>query len=151
MPLWQIYHPPTTFTTPASRAPLAAALTALYTAIGLPAFYVVVLFHPLPDADTYVGGVAGADLARPFIRLVGNHVAVKMPDEDAYYAQFCGRLNEALKPHIEDKGYDWEYHVDETERRLWRIQGLYPPPHGSEEEKGWVQENKASVWEEMKV
>ncbi|KAF2495028.1 hypothetical protein BU16DRAFT_424865, partial [Lophium mytilinum] len=146
MPLWHIYHPPSTFTTPTSRASLAAALTSLYTSIDLPAFYVNVFFHPLPLDCIYVGGIAGPDLTRPFIRLVGEHIAMRMSEKDETYLRFCGRLDEALKPHIEDMGYDWEYHVDETERRLWRIQGLYPPPYGSEDEKLWARENRASPW-----
>lgn len=48
-----------------------------------------------------------------------------------------------MKPHLLDKGYDFEYHVDETDRRLWKINGLVPPPFKSEEEKVWVRENRA--------
>lgn len=43
-------------------------------------------------------------------------------------------------------GYDWEYHIDETERRLWKVKGLYAPPFGSEEENMWAKENKAVPW-----
>lgn len=30
--------------------------------------------------------------------------------------RFLGRVDEALKPHVADKGYDWEYSVEETRR-----------------------------------
>jgi hypothetical protein len=53
------------------------------------------------------------------------------------------KIDQTLKPHIEDKGYDWEYHVSETERRLWKVNGLIPPAHSSDEEKLWVEENRA--------
>lgn len=51
-----------------------------------------------------------------------------------------------LKPHVADKGYDWEYHIDETPRSLWRINGLVAPPFRSLAERKWFEENKASVW-----
>ncbi|GAB7326090.1 hypothetical protein MBLNU13_g10114t1 [Cladosporium sp. NU13] len=46
------------------------------------------------------------------------------------------------RPNIH-KGYDEEFHVDETERRLWRIQGMDPPTFGSEQERLWAAANKA--------
>jgi len=66
-----------------------------------------------------------------------------MPDDQEYHRGFTGSVDKALKPHIEDKGYGWEYHIAETERDLWKIDGLIPPPWNSEEEKMWVRENKA--------
>jgi Putative oxalocrotonate tautomerase enzyme len=51
---------------------------------------------------------------------------------------------QALKPWIEDrKELQWEIHISETPRDLWRIQGIDPPPTGSEEEKVWAKSNKA--------
>jgi hypothetical protein len=41
--------------------------------------------------------------------------------------RFLGRVDDALKPHVADKGYDWEYSVEETRRDLWKIQGFVPP------------------------
>ncbi|OCK76410.1 hypothetical protein K432DRAFT_360432 [Lepidopterella palustris CBS 459.81] len=143
MPLWHIYHPPTTFTTTASKRSLATALTKLYTDIGLPAFYVNVFFHSMQPSDVWIGGEV---LERPFVRLVGEQIAVRMPDQDEVYAEWLGKVDEAIKPHIHDMGYDWEYHIDETERRLWKVKGLYAPPFGSEEENMWAKENKAVPW-----
>jgi hypothetical protein len=31
------------------------------------------------------------------------------------YERTADAIEKALKPHISDKGYDWEFHVDETE------------------------------------
>lgn len=52
-------------------------------------------------------------------------------------------MDAALKQHIQDKGYDWEYHVDETERELWKINGVYAPQTKSEGEALWAREGRA--------
>lgn len=65
-----------------------------------------------------------------------------MPDSDAAYLRTTTRLDQVMEPHLLDKGYDFEYHVDETDRRLWKINGLVPPPFKSEEERVWVRENR---------
>lgn len=60
------------------------------------------------------------------------------------------KVDEVLKPHVEDKGYDWEYSIEETSRDLWKVQGLVPPMPGSEAELLWVKENKATPFERAK-
>ncbi|KAJ5622961.1 hypothetical protein N7490_011566 [Penicillium lividum] len=140
MPLWQIYHPPGTFEDNVSKQALATDITKIYTGVGLPAFYVVVQFIQLQDSDVWVGGTSGTE--KPFIRVVITQIAVRLPDDDVAYRRNTMRIDNALKPHIQDKGYNWEYHVDETERRLWKINGMIPPPLKSEEEKMWVRENR---------
>jgi hypothetical protein len=47
---------------------------------------------------------------------------------------------------VADKGYDWEYHIDETPRGLWRINGLAAPPFRSVAERKWFEANKAAAW-----
>jgi len=37
---------------------------------------------------------------------------------------------------------EWEHHIYETPRDLWRIQGLDPPPQFSDAEKLWIEKNK---------
>ncbi len=191
MPLWHVYHPANTFNDYATKAALAKSITQIYTDVGLPAFYVNVYFHKIPGEDIWIGGVpqtaapgsGDASLPRPFIRLVGENIAVNMGDDIARKERFteraftvrriliittslpphspycihCGKdrsigdganaVLQYLKPHTEDKGYDWEFHVDETSKELWRIQGLRAPPVGSEPFKLWVKENKAIPWE----
>jgi hypothetical protein len=55
---------------------------------------------------------------------------------------------QALKPFISDREeLEWEMHISETPRDLWSIQGILPPPTGSEAEKKWVSENRPTPWE----
>ena len=148
MPLWLIFHPEGTFTTTASKQALSESITTIYTGVGLPPFYVVVQFIERPAGTVFVGGVVKDTSSKPFIRIAIEHIAVNLPNEDAQYARVTKKIDEVLKPHIEDAGYDWEYHVDETDRRQWKVNGIAPPPWKSEEEKVWFEENKPSAWEE---
>ncbi|KAB8069649.1 putative oxalocrotonate tautomerase [Aspergillus leporis] len=141
MPLWLIFHPIGTFEDDASKQALTEDITKMYTDVGLPAFYVVANFMKLPVNDTWVGGKVKKD--RPFIRVVIEHIAIHLPaDNDAAYKRTTSRIDQILKPHVADKGYDWEFHVDETPRKLWKVNGLIPPEYKSEEEKLWARENR---------
>ncbi|KAF2789579.1 hypothetical protein K505DRAFT_365489 [Melanomma pulvis-pyrius CBS 109.77] len=146
MPLWLIFHPDGTFEDDASKEALTSDITKLYTKIGLPAFYVVANFIKMPGNTMWVGGKK-ANKAKPFIRIAIDHVAVAMPNIDEVYKKTTDDFDETLKPHIADKGYDWEFHIDETEKRLWKVNGLTPPPFKGEEEKLWVRENRAVPWQ----
>ena len=141
MPLWLVFHPEGTFGDLASKKALTQDITKIYTDIGLPAFYVVVNFLKMSPGDTWVGGEH--EFEKPLIRFVIEHIAVHMPNSDEAYKKVTSRIDQALKPHIAEKEYNWEFHVDETERRLWKVNGLIPPQFGSEEEKLWVKENRA--------
>lgn len=88
---------------------------------------------------------------RPFIRLAIEHIAVTLPNEDEVYKKTANKVDAAIKPHISDKGYDWEFHIDETERRLWKINGIFPPAFKSEEEKVWARENRAVSFEKGNI
>ena len=142
MPLWIVFHPPGTFEDATSKQALCQDVTKIYTSIGLPAFYVVVNFIKLSTDDTWVGGER--KVGKPFIRVVADHIAVNFEqDDDKMYKGAAAAIDAALKPHVADKGYDWEFHVDETDRRLWRVNGMIPPAFQSEEEKVWARENRA--------
>ncbi|KKY14069.1 hypothetical protein UCDDS831_g08489 [Diplodia seriata] len=142
MPLWRIFHPDNTFTTKEERDALSSDITKIYTSAGLPAFYVVVIFNTVPAEKMYVGGVSNDKGEAPFIRIVYENIARRQPD-DKSKSGFLSRIDATLKPHIADKGYDWEYHGLETDRALWKIQGLVPPATNTEAEQLWVKENKA--------
>ena len=140
MPLWQIYHPNNTFNTVAEKQALSRDITQFYTNdVGLPAFYVVVQFIKLHDEDVWVGG-EHRTTKNPFVRIVINHIAVSTGVE--LHDMMTSRFDQILKPYIADNGFDWEYHVGETERGLWKINGLAPPPYKSEVEKLWAKENR---------
>jgi len=151
MPLWNIYHPPTTFKEESAKQSLARDITTIYTSIGLPAFYVVVNFIPMPLGSMYIGGApndsASTVSKKPFVRFSIDHIAVRLPDDDAEYRRVVDKINGILKPHVEDKGYGWEFHVNETERRLWSIDGFEPPGFGSEGERVWREKGEAVALE----
>jgi phenylpyruvate tautomerase PptA (4-oxalocrotonate tautomerase family) len=127
MPLWLVFHPPSAFTTPSSKQALAASITSLYTAGGLPPFYVVVNFITLPHTSIFVGG-ENPSPEKPFIRFMVDHLAVHFGNDAARKLRVINRLDELIKPHVKDMGYDWEFSIDETPRDLWMINGLVPPP-----------------------
>lgn len=145
MPLWLIYHSDDTLTDEESKAALSEDITKFYTNLGLPAFYVVVQFIKLDGKDMWVGGKPRVN--HPFVRITIDHIAIHVPDDDAVYHRTTAGIDQILKPHIADKGYNWEFHVDETERRLWKVNGFIPPQYKSEGEKLWVKENKAVPYE----
>lgn len=148
MPLWLIFHPDGTFEDDASKEALAADITKIYTSAGLPAFYVTTNFIKMPGNTMLVGGKK-VSKDRPFIRLSIDHIAVALPNEDESYKRIANAVDSALKPHIADKGYDWEFHIDETERRMWKINGIFPPAFKSEGERIWREENQAvPLWKE---
>ncbi|PYH47080.1 tautomerase family protein, partial [Aspergillus saccharolyticus JOP 1030-1] len=146
MPLWQIYSPPGTFTS-TTKSTFVTDITKFYTSIGLPAFYVVVQFHELSPEDVFVGGQATTTSTKPFVRVVITHIAIHSPDNDDAYRRTTARLDQVLNKHVLERGFGLEYHVEETERRLWKIDGMIPPPWRSEEEKLWVRENRAVEYE----
>lgn len=147
MPLWQIYHPPGTYESASEKETFAKDITAHYTNVGLPPFYVVVHFNKIENENVYVGGTVKTASQKPFVRVVIAHIAVRLPDDDNVYLGVTTRLDKIFKSHVLDKGYDLEYHIDETERRLWKINGLIPPPFKSEEEKVWFRQNKPLPYE----
>ncbi|KAM0712703.1 hypothetical protein Q7P35_000150 [Cladosporium inversicolor] len=127
------------------KTDLGGERDALIDCLGLPAFYVVVNFIKLAGNDVYIGGRPNTET--PFIRIVINHIAITQPNTGEAYHRVTTRISQILKPYIADKGYDEEFHVDETERRLWRIQGMDPPPFESEQERVWAAANKAVALE----
>ncbi|KAJ5084042.1 hypothetical protein NUU61_008621 [Penicillium alfredii] len=94
----------------------------MYTDLGLPVFY-------------------------PFVRIVITHIALRIPDAAASYRRTTFQIDKILKLHVADKGCDGVYHVAETERRLWKISGMIPPPYQSEAERLWAEENQATPYD----
>lgn len=141
MPLWTIHHTPGIFDVAEKRA-LASRITDHYQAAGLPRFYVVTVFHETPPEDFYVGG----EPTSVGLRVVIDHIARRAADSESRQ-RIAGWINQILGPFLERHPVlHWEFHVDETSEELWMINGLVPPPGGSEAEKRWATENAATVY-----
>ncbi len=136
MPLWHVYHPEGAWT-PDDKRSLAERITALYSR--LPKFYVGVVFQAVAKDSFFIGGEPRAD----FVRIWIDHIARTLPTPEIR-ARWLARSDEAIAPFVRDRGFDWEYHIDETSPELWSIQGHRPPPPGSADEARWLAENRAS-------
>lgn len=75
MPLWRILSNPATFT-PAQKAALVSSVSSLYTDLGLPAFYVVVLFIDVERDSFFVSGSP----QDKFVRIAIEHIAIHYPN-----------------------------------------------------------------------
>ncbi len=78
MPLWRIYSHPDIFS-PEEKTGLAKSITTLYTNLGLPAFYVNVLFIDVPEQNFLIGGRQ----TKSMIRFSVEHVARAMPSAES--------------------------------------------------------------------
>lgn len=141
MPLWTIHHTPGIFSTEDKRE-LASRITDHYERAGLPRFYVVTVFHQTATDDLYVGGEPTPAGVRIVIDHIARHTATK-GDRQRITEWIKRILAPTLNQH---PGLHWEFHVDETSEELWMINGLIPPPGGSDAEKRWAKENVASAY-----
>ncbi|KAA0112830.1 tautomerase family protein [Mycolicibacterium sp. P9-22] len=141
MPLWTIHHTPGIFTD-AEKRELASRITDHYEKIGLPRFYVVVVFNETTPVNLYVGG----EPTPVGVRVVIEHIARSSVDS-AGRQRTTRWIKSILAPYLDrHEGMHWEFHVDETSEELWMINGLIPPPAGSEAEHEWVRSNAVSVY-----
>ncbi|MUL65714.1 4-oxalocrotonate tautomerase [Mycobacterium sp. CBMA 234] len=141
MPLWAIHHTPGFFTDEDKRD-LAARITDHYERAGLPRFYVVVIFDEIRSENLYVGG----EPTSVGLRVVIDHIARHAPDKQRRNG-IAHWIKSILQPYLEGKdNLHWEFHVDETSEDLWMINGLIPPPMGSDAEKRWVAQNAVSAY-----
>jgi hypothetical protein len=114
----------------------------IYERIGLPRFYVVTIFHETRPENFYVGGERTPVGVRVLIDHIARHATDKQSRE--HIAHWIKRI---LRPYMEKyEGLHWEFHADETGEDLWMINGLVPPPGGSEDEKAWATGNVASPY-----
>ncbi|MFE6055876.1 tautomerase family protein [Kitasatospora sp. NPDC056446] len=140
MPLWHVYHPPRAYT-PEQKQQLSTDITAFYTRFGLPKFYVMVLFHEIEPGSFHLGGEP-SDSA---VRIVVEHLARQTEDPELR-RRTREALADLLAPHTTGRGLYCEFHIDETPQNLWMIDGLTPPPPGSEVEQLWARENRPSPY-----
>lgn len=135
MPLWQIYHPVGVFSD-RDKQDFAADITKHYAGVGLPEFYVVVHFHELAQADFLVGGKPSANT----VRIVVSHLARRI-DDAPRRRRMTEFVNAITLPYTGDRGLHCEFHIEESARDLWMIDGLWPPEAGSDAEKAWAAAN----------
>ena len=138
MPMWQVYYSEGAYTAE-DKQEFAEAITGLYTQFNLPAFYVTALFHELPAVMFYIGG----EQASGYIRIWVDHIARRIPDD--YNRFWMDAVNKMIAPFTAERGHRWEVHIDNTPMDLWTIDGFYPPPADSDEEKRWARDNRPSL------
>ncbi|KAK8180481.1 putative oxalocrotonate tautomerase [Phyllosticta capitalensis] len=151
MPRWDIYYAPSTgaLATPAARQALARAITSIYTGAGLPAFYVVVMYHALEASEFFVGGEPNDGATKkPFVRLTYEHTARNFQSKEVKM-RFLAKLDEVIKPHLLDQGLDYEYSGADFDRDLWRINSIEPPQEGTRAFEVWKRENRAVPLEKL--
>jgi phenylpyruvate tautomerase PptA (4-oxalocrotonate tautomerase family) len=137
MPLWNVYHPVGTYSEQEKRE-FADRIASLYEDRGLPRFYVVTLFHEVDRGSFYVGG----EPVDNRVRIAIDHIARRYADPSSMDSA-RQRISAVIQPFAASKGLRFEFHIDETPRDLWEIDGLVPPPTGSDAEKLWAKENRA--------
>ncbi|MER7948729.1 tautomerase family protein [Streptomyces sp. NPDC096079] len=141
MPLWTVHHTPGVFSDD-DKHRLASAVADHYEKAGLPRFYVVTLFHEVRPEDFHVSG----DPTPVGVRITVDHIARHNPDGDSR-RRTARWIREMLRPHLDRvAGLHWEFHVDETSEELWMINGLVPPPGGSDAERHWAEQNAATPY-----
>lgn len=140
MPLWRVTHPAGAYSDE-DRKGFAENITAVYSAIPIPKFYVVSIFNEAQRGDLYVGG----ELHDSFVRIEIEHMArtLEGPVLRRWWVSLVERL---IAPYVQERGYEWEVTINEAPADLWMIQGEVPPPFESVAEKRWVRENKPTPY-----
>lgn len=142
MTCWEIFAPENTFSEK-DKQQLSEAITSIYVDyVGLPEFYVVVIFHEKPGHSIYVGGKSN----NSFVRIRIDHCSRHLDTPEAR-AACMAVIEKKLAPLIKERGLAWEVHIDETPMDLWRVQGMVPPLPGSDMEKAWAKENRPIPYE----
>lgn len=138
MPLWNIYHPESAFSSEDKQA-IARRITSIYR--DLPAFYVGVVFQPVAAASFYIAGQPADD----FVRIAVDHIAQQIREEETKQ-KFLALVGKLLAPYVAERGLRWEMHVDETPFSLWSIQGMRPPVPGTPASDQWQADNQPSPY-----
>jgi phenylpyruvate tautomerase PptA (4-oxalocrotonate tautomerase family) len=139
MPLWHIYCPEKAYSAE-DKCAFATRITDLYAEVGLPRFYVSVVFHELSKDSFFIGGEPTNDFVRIWIDYIARSPS---PERRQWWLE---TINNMLNPFVRDRDYRWEIHIDQTPIDFWNVQGMKPPDAGSEAEKRWVKENRPSAY-----
>src|SRR5712664_4866398 len=116
MPLWNIYHPVGAYSAQ-DKKEFAEKVTAMYSQIPIPKFYVVMIFEEVAADSFYVGGVSRGK----FVRLKLEHMARTWPGP-IVREWWVEAVDQLIAPYVRDRGYDWEVTIDEVPADLWSLQ-----------------------------
>jgi len=75
MPLWKVYHPVGAYSAQ-DKKEFAEKVTAMYSRVPIPKFYVVMIFEEVAAESSYVGGASHGK----FVRLKLEHMARTLPE-----------------------------------------------------------------------
>jgi hypothetical protein len=135
MPLWNLHCNENAYSTE-DKMSFAEAITGIYASGGDASILCLSRLPRDTAASLFIGGVARDN----FVRISIDHIARSTLPEDRQ--KMLNFLNTHIDPFVKDRGFEWELHVDETPRDLWTVQGMFPPPSGSEEEQRRARENR---------
>lgn len=157
MPLWQLFVPENAYTSE-EKAEMASKITNIYSSdwsrenfgFELPRFYTSVVFHEIKADSFYVGG----ESRDKFIQIEVVHIARTNEGAAALAGitveeilrRYFENVNATLAPYIADRGYEVEFHVEAAPFETWQIDGMVPPPPGSDAERRWYEENRSSPY-----
>ena len=91
----------------------------------------------MDPSDMYIGGESPAG----FTSLNIVHIARTFKTE-IDRMDFLSKIDRILE-RFKAKGMQWEYFIQDSLSQQWKINGIYPPPSGSDEEKEWVRCNRS--------
>jgi phenylpyruvate tautomerase PptA (4-oxalocrotonate tautomerase family) len=164
MPLWQLFVPENAYT-PEEMKDFANRITDIYSGpesmknwgFQFPRFFTSVVFHEFKPERFIVGG----EPRDKFIQIEVVHIAGGEADDDRppneqaaermgglteaeVFEKFYDVVNPTLKPYIEDRGYEWEIHIENAPAVSWRVDGQVVPRPPSEDWERWLKDDKAS-------
>ena len=101
MPLWNIYHPVGAYSAQ-DKKEFAEKVTAMYSRIPIPRFYVVMIFEEVAAESVYVGGASHGK----FVRFKIDHMARTLPGP-IVREWWVKAVDQLIAPYVRDRGYDW--------------------------------------------
>ena len=140
MPFWKVFHSSQTLANATDKEAIAKAATEFYVGVGLPAFYVQVVFIPIADNFFFVAGQSKSKS----IMIEIDHVARHMGEsEKARQTRFKDAVDTIMKPYTTDRGCHLEFAVLEGPAHLWRINGVDPPEGFGPDDHEQAENNRA--------
>jgi phenylpyruvate tautomerase PptA (4-oxalocrotonate tautomerase family) len=117
---------------------LATNVTKLYTAHGIPAFWVNVFFneYSAEGGGFYSGGKSAHDSI--FFHI--DHAARGFESEEQR-KDFIAAVNAIVRPIFGDQSFKWEFNIYEHPAVNWRINGMIPPVHNPEVLREWTEKD----------